>query len=90
MPAQWFHAKWSGSHEGNKNSGWSKDGIDKFNELFQLVKERRATSSGGVGLDKHLRDHWKGALKERERRAKQPLVVAARDDGDFDTKYAEV
>jgi len=77
---EWFNARWTGSHEGNKCSGWSAEGIEKFSELAKNIQALRAERWSGEKLEEHVKDYWNGTLKEKKERKKQKLVTAFQED----------
>jgi len=91
MPKEWFRAKWSGSHNGNRLSGWSQEGITHYVNICEDLKRKRHQNSTGAVLEEYIKGHWKGTLKEKKKPQKKRLFVEAfHEDHEFDTKYAEI
>ena len=86
------YAKWSGSHLGNTLSGWTKEGIQRFNDLATIIKKKRVDSFTGEELEECIKKHWKGTLKEtkKKKHTRIQTVVPYQEDDEFDGKYAAV
>lgn len=89
MPKEWFHARWTGSQDGNKLSGWDEEGIEEFNKHADKINKLRAGEITGEKLETHLRDHWSGMLRAPNKRPKKKMKVKAYVEEMFG-KYAEV
>ena len=80
MAPDFFKARWTGSKEGLVASGWSKAGIERFNQHARMIKERRAHDTG-LKFEEHLRDYWRGRVKNpRKRKPRQEIVAAFEED----------
>ena len=55
-----FKAEYTSSQNGKKSSGWTKEGVKKFNEYLAIVKKCRGEYSTGGTLETSLREHWIG------------------------------
>ena len=55
-----FKAEYTSSQNGKKSSGWTNEGVKKFNEYLAIVKECRGEYSTGGALETCLREHWIG------------------------------
>lgn len=89
-PAEWFYARWTGSHEGNQCSGWHRDGIERFNEHARRITIQRADPMEGTKLEEYIKDHWKGTLKDRKEKRKKQVVVEAYEEDPFGGNLAAV
>ena len=91
-PDDWFRARWSGSHDGNKCTGWDAEGINRYSKHAKAIVELRAKRTTGTMLEDYLRSYWLGTLQEKGKKQgkRQEVVEAWSAPDDLDTKYAEV
>ena len=90
QPPEWFHARWTGSHDGNKSSGWDIDGIQAFTKHGESIKEMRRNKIQGEKLEKYIVEYWKGTIKTKSKRKPPKVVFEAFAEDHIDPKYAEV
>ena len=89
MPPEWSYARWSGSQEGKRCSGWSEEGVNRFSEHARKIMELRKGLLTGEKLEEYLIDYWNGILKETKQRKKQKRVEAFEEDI-FGGRFASV
>lgn len=77
MPKEWSYARWTGSQDGNKISGWDEEGIEEFNKDARKIKTLRAGTVTGKTLETYLKKYWKGTLKAPKERPKKKMRVEA-------------
>ena len=59
-----FKAKYTSSDNGKQASGWSNDGINKYN--WYLGEVKRLWEKNGKSLDIYLRAYWLGETDGKE------------------------
>lgn len=89
QPSSWFHARWTGSQDGNKSTGWDKAGIVEFGKCGQMISQLRMQELTGATLDDYIINHWKGTIKSKASRSR-PTVVEAWAEDQIDAKWEEV
>lgn len=75
----YFAALYTSSQNGKLSCGWSKEGIEKFNEYIEHVKNARADETRGTVAEKALRNYWlgnRGKGVERELKEVEEVVEA--------------
>ena len=90
QPPEWFHARWTGSHDGNKSSGWDIEGIQTFTKHGNDIRRMRLDKTQGEKLEKYIIEHWKGTIKTKVSKKPPKVVVEAFTEDHIDPKYAEV
>ena len=90
QPPEWFHARWTGSQDGNKISGWDEAGIAVFSQHCEDIGKKRLDKKTGEILEKYIIDYWKGTIKTKAKAKAKKIVVAAWTEDVIDAQYAEV
>jgi hypothetical protein len=54
---QWKDARYTSSTEGSRRgNSWTREGLLKFNSLYEMVREQRASEESGDTVDNYLRN----------------------------------
>ena len=78
-----FQAKYTSSNEGmSSSSGWSIEGIKRFNEFAHDIEKKRTVEQTGKGLEAYMMRFWQGTVGEPTSSIKEELglVVAHCED----------
>ena len=63
-PKEWYAAQYTGSEEGRNESGFTRKGVQKYNDLVKMVQEKRREDRTGKDLEDYLRMYWRGQGEE--------------------------
>jgi len=78
-----FRARYTSSNEGmSTSSGWSMEGIRRFNEFASDVGQKRKVKQTGKGLEDYMIRYWQGTTGEQTQNMKDRmgLVMAHCED----------
>ncbi|CAJ1935148.1 unnamed protein product [Cylindrotheca closterium] len=75
--------RYTGSEKGMVAGGWDNGGINRFNELAQMVSTARKKLVETRKLENIIMNHWRGLegdSEQRRKKAKQHIVTAYEDE----------
>ena len=81
---QIVRARYTGSTNGNIHAGWEQKGIDRFNVLARMIRERRNDKVSNDNLDDTLRNVWRGMQKDTGSRRKPEEASIKKNEEPFE------